>query len=96
LVDESNAISIKRHQYDCGYYTVDASVDPHVPANLLKMWLRDLPEPVIPFDLYKICIDRAASCSNDPSIMADIVEHLPDLNREIIMYLIAFVQVCFL
>jgi len=36
------------------YSSVDLSeADPHDIARILRIFLRDLPEPVIPFDLYE-------------------------------------------
>ena len=37
----------------------------HVAANLMKIWLRSLPEPLVPFQLYQAAVDAGAS--NDPS-----------------------------
>jgi hypothetical protein len=31
--------------------------DPHVAANLIKIWLRSLPEPIVPFNLYQEALD---------------------------------------
>lgn len=39
--------------------------DVHVAANLMKIWLRSLPEPLVPFQLYQAAVDAGAS--NDPS-----------------------------
>ncbi len=33
-------------------YSLAGEKSPHVPAALLKQWLRHMTEPVIPFDLY--------------------------------------------
>ncbi|KTF81400.1 hypothetical protein cypCar_00044129, partial [Cyprinus carpio] len=30
--------------------------DPHIPASLLKLWYRELEEPVIPHEFYEQCI----------------------------------------
>ena len=45
-----------------GDYDVKTS-SPHVPAALLKAWLRDLSVPVIPFELY----DQAGEISKSVS-----------------------------
>ena len=39
----------------------NASIDLHVAAGLLKLFLRDLPEPLIPFELYREVVDTIAS-----------------------------------
>ncbi len=38
-------------QFETGDYTIKPGTSPHVPAALLKFWLRDLREPLIPFTL---------------------------------------------
>ena len=32
--------------------------DPHVPGSALKLWFRELPEPVIPDEFYESCIGQ--------------------------------------
>lgn len=63
--------------------------DAHTPASLLKLWYRELYEPLIPDSLYEDCI----SCSDDPSMAGAIVEKLPPLNRMVLAYLIRFLQI---
>jgi hypothetical protein len=43
-------LQIDRHQAPA------QSNDPHVPASALKLWFRELTEPLIPADLYDACI----------------------------------------
>ena len=64
-------------------------VDPHVPASLLKLWYRELSEPVVPFAFYERCI--AAFSSADESCAT--VHQLPEINRLALIYLIHFLQV---
>nr|XP_024218134.1 uncharacterized protein LOC106688174 isoform X6 [Halyomorpha halys] len=63
--------------------------DAHTPASLLKLWYRELYEPLIPDSLYEDCI----SCSDDPSMAGAIVDKLPPLNRMVLAYLIRFLQI---
>jgi len=45
-------------QFDKGQYEVRAE-SPHIPAGLLKEWLRELAEPLVPAELYQVCVDAA-------------------------------------
>ena len=63
--------------------------DPHVPASLLKLWYRELAEPLIPFEFYDACLQA----QDDPGEAANIVSRLPDLNRLCLVYLVRFLQV---
>ncbi|XP_014258422.1 rho GTPase-activating protein 39 isoform X2 [Cimex lectularius] len=63
--------------------------DAHTPASLLKLWYRELYEPLIPDNLYEDCI----SCHDDAEQAAAIVENLPHLNKMVLAYLIRFLQI---
>ncbi|GLV32627.1 Rho GTPase activating protein at 93B [Carabus blaptoides fortunei] len=62
--------------------------DSHVPANLLKLWYRELYEPLIPDSLYPECVTEPMT---GPKASA-IVTRLPQLNRYVLCYLIRFLQ----
>lgn len=59
------------------------------PASLLKLWYRELEEPVIPQQFYKECISNY----ENPDAAVAVVQHLPELNRLVLCYLIHFLQV---
>ncbi|KAH3764678.1 DNA-dependent DNA helicase and ATPase [Pelomyxa schiedti] len=61
-------------------------VDVHTCAALLKLWLRALPEPLIPMNLYTSCVD-----AQDPFA---ILPQLPEINRLTLGYITSFLQ-CF-
>lgn len=63
------------------------SMDAHTPACVLKLWYRELYDPLIPDDLYEDCIQ-----AEDPGRAASIVEQLPPINRLVLTYLIHFLQ----
>ncbi|XP_068211781.1 uncharacterized protein [Palaemon carinicauda] len=65
---------------DCG--------DPHVAAALLKLWYRELYEPLIPDSLYQ----SAINAHDEPSQAVALVNKLPDINRLVLSYLIRFLQ----
>lgn len=62
-------------------------------GSLLKLWYRELEEPLIPAEFYDRCVDNF----NDPERAKQVVDSLPELNRLCLSYLIQFLQVrnCF-
>jgi hypothetical protein len=64
--------------------------DPHVPASALKLWFRELYEPLISDTLYDECM---AAFDNVSAALA-IVAKLPPLHRTLLLYIIRFLQVC--
>jgi len=95
-IDEVNALKVhcdawhipsrqRRHGDD-----VESSpADPHVPASLLKLWYRELSEPIVPFSFYERCIEAFSSADE----ACATVHLLPELNRLALIYLIHFLQV---
>lgn len=59
------------------------------PASLLKLWYRELEEPVIPQEFYKECISNY----ENPDAAVAVVQLLPELNKLVLCYLIHFLQV---
>ena len=73
--------------------------DCHTAASLLKMWLRDLYEPLIPDAFYDECVALAVNLDKDSVTKAEkakrlatFVTRLPELNALVLMYLIRFLQ----
>ncbi|MEQ2174556.1 hypothetical protein GOODEAATRI_009069, partial [Goodea atripinnis] len=58
-------------------------------ASLMKLWYRELEEPLIPMDFYKQCISNC----DDPVAAIAVVQSLPELNRLVLCYFIHFLQV---
>jgi hypothetical protein len=77
-------LRIEKNNYDLAGIT-----DPNVPASLLKFWLRDLADPLIPGDCYRECISNA----EDAKAALAIVDCLPEINRQVTEYIIGFLQV---
>ena len=63
--------------------------DPHTPASLLKLWYRELYEPLIPSKFYDDCV----SSYGDVEACLRIVDSLPAINHLVLSYLIRFLQV---
>lgn len=71
-----------------------ASQDAHAPASLLKLWVRELYEPLIPDSLYTECVSmRHDDTQVSANSVASLVDRLPDLNRKVLCHLIRFLQV---
>ncbi|CAL8278295.1 unnamed protein product [Gadus morhua 'NCC'] len=67
--------------------------DVHVPAVILKTFLRELPEPLLTFAPYQQVLDiTGVESSLRVSRCKQIVESLPDHNREVLKYLVTFLH----
>ncbi|KAI8048413.1 Rho GTPase activation protein [Syncephalis plumigaleata] len=77
-------LRIEKNNYDLAGIT-----DPNVPASLLKFWLRDLADPLIPGDCYRECISNA----EDAKAALAIIDRLPEINRQVAEYIIGFLKV---
>lgn len=83
-IDAVNALKIALDRGSCP----DSFPDPHIPASALKLWFRELVEPLIPARMYDSCInayDNAARC-------LAIADALPPVNRMVLMYIVRFLQ----
>jgi len=83
-LDNVNALKVKCDQWQRPFLE-----DPHLPASLLKLWYRELAEPLIPSIFYDQCIincDKVEPCLR-------LVDALPDINRCVLLYLIRFLQI---
>jgi hypothetical protein len=97
-LDEVNNLKVKYEKIWCSddfnlrnlnkLKILDNIEDPHLPASLLKLWYRELYEPLIPNKYYADCIKL---CEN-PYECVKIIENLPDINRYVFTYLIKFLK----
>jgi Rho GTPase-activating protein 39 len=85
---DGDVISDLRLRIDRGYYTLDGIDDPNVLASLLKFWLRELCDPLVPEEMYNECITTA----KDPEACVRMVERLPTINRRVVLFVISFLQ----
>ncbi|XP_052127072.1 uncharacterized protein LOC113213923 isoform X4 [Frankliniella occidentalis] len=85
-VDEVTALKSRLDHWELPQ---DASTDAHAPASLLKLWYRELYEPLIPDALYNECVNF----HDQPEKAIAIVQRLPELNRLVLSYLIRFLQI---
>ncbi|EJD37788.1 Rho GTPase activation protein [Auricularia subglabra TFB-10046 SS5] len=83
---DGDAVAELKLRIDRGYYTLDGIDDPHVPASLLKLWLRELQEPLVPDELYDECIGA------DVLGAVQLVARLPTHNRRVVAFVVSFLQ----
>nr|CAD7594996.1 unnamed protein product [Timema genevievae] len=84
-VDEVNTLKSRLDHWELPADTTDA----HAPASLLKLWYRELYEPLIPDELYNDCVTHHA----EPERTITIVNNLPELNKLVLCYLVRFLQI---
>jgi len=85
---DSDAVASLKMRLDRGAYTLEGVDDPHVPASLFKLWLRELVDPLVPSEMYNDCIAFA----NDAEACCAAVERLPTANRRVVLFVISFLQ----
>ncbi|KAI4494047.1 hypothetical protein M0802_009314 [Mischocyttarus mexicanus] len=91
--DEVSALKACLDKFEDGAILA-ASQDAHAPASLLKLWVRELYEPLIPDSFYTECVSmRHDDAQVSATSVAAIVDRLPDLNRRVLCDLIRFLQI---
>lgn len=72
--------------------------DPTVPAALLKLWFRELEEPIILPSYYQACIDIVSHRKETdesktlPQKALDVIKQLPPIHYQVLSYLVIFLQ----
>ena len=84
-IDAVNALKLALNQN----HQLPEFTDPHVPGSALKLWFRELPDPIIPAEFYESCISQ----SDNAAAAVAVVEQLPPLNRNILLFIVNFLQV---
>ncbi|KAJ1964687.1 hypothetical protein GGI12_001256 [Dipsacomyces acuminosporus] len=85
---DSDAVSIARLQIEAGQPDFSSIHDPNIPASLLKEWLRDLAEPLMPESMYEACIEKP----DDPQAVQSILYMLPDSSYQVVKYILGFLS----
>ncbi|CAG5094744.1 Oidioi.mRNA.OKI2018_I69.XSR.g13831.t1.cds [Oikopleura dioica] len=84
-IDKVHALKTQVEDYEI----VDtSSVDCHVACSLLKLWFRELSEPIFPLSITEEILD----CSEDMESSIAIVAKLPAENQATLLHLIRFLQ----
>jgi hypothetical protein len=86
-----------RCRIEKGNYDLSGINDPNTPSSLLKLWMRELDEPLLPTSIYDECIMLGAD--NNPrgdeyKRAMGILSKLPEINRNVALYIISFLKVC--
>lgn len=74
---------------ESGKYELGDVQDPNVPSSLLKLWMRELTQPLIPPHLYEECIKQ---CEDGERAMA-VINQLELNNRLVCKYVIRVLQI---
>ncbi|KAF8828813.1 hypothetical protein HHX47_DHR3000364 [Lentinula edodes] len=85
---DGDSVSELKLRIDRGYYNLEGADDPNVLASLMKLWLRELCEPLVPEEMYNECV----TSSKDPEACVHIVKRLPTISRRVVLFVISFLQ----
>ncbi|KAJ3824642.1 hypothetical protein EV361DRAFT_949479 [Lentinula raphanica] len=85
---DGDSVSELKLRIDRGYYTLEGVDDPNVLASLMKLWLRELCEPLVPEEMYNECVENA----KDPEACVHIVKRLPTISRRVVLFVVSFLQ----
>ncbi|XP_065190519.1 rho GTPase-activating protein 1-like [Sycon ciliatum] len=86
----SNELKDTKMAYEAGK-TVDVdSMDVHTAACLLKLFVRELPEPLLTYALYEPVIDPNIDFmeSHRVTFIADLLSRLPDSNLRLLLFIL--------
>uniref|UniRef100_A0A3Q1J012 Rho GTPase-activating protein 24 n=1 Tax=Anabas testudineus TaxID=64144 RepID=A0A3Q1J012_ANATE len=97
LPGQANLVKELQDAFDCGEKpSFDCNTDVHTVASLLKLYLRELPEPVIPFNKYEEFLTCAKLLSKDDEMgkkeLRRLVESLPPVNYNLLKYICRFLD----
>jgi len=97
LSGSQSEVNRLRKEYDKGEtVNLTAIEDPHIIAGLLKLYLRELPSPLFPFELYDKLIEAHQNKEHTLSILQFLFkEELPPANKATLkklLELLAFIE----
>ncbi|KAM4635091.1 rho GTPase-activating protein 24 [Polymixia lowei] len=97
LPGQANLVKELQDAFDCGEKpSFDCNTDVHTVASLLKLYLRELPEPVIPFSKYEEFLACTKLLSKDDGVgmkeLRRLVESLPPVNYNLLKYICRFLD----
>uniref|UniRef100_A0A8C1ILP4 Rho GTPase-activating protein 24 n=1 Tax=Cyprinus carpio TaxID=7962 RepID=A0A8C1ILP4_CYPCA len=94
---QANLVKELQDAFDCGDKPLfDSNTDVHTVASLLKLYLRELPEPVIPFNKYEDFLTCAQLLLKDEEVVSlELVKQvntLPQANYNLLKYICKFLD----
>ncbi|XP_036396382.1 rho GTPase-activating protein 22 isoform X2 [Megalops cyprinoides] len=94
---QANLVKELQDAFDCGDKPLfDSNTDVHTVASLLKLYLRELPEPVIPFAKYQDFLTCAQLLDKDEEEgiqeLTKQVKTLPQANYNLLKYICRFLD----
>ncbi|XP_044538054.1 rho GTPase-activating protein 24 [Gracilinanus agilis] len=97
LPGQANIVKKLQDAFDCGEKpSFDSNTDVHTVASLLKLYLWELPEPVIPYEKYEDFLSCANLLSKDEEMgvkeLVKQVKNLPVVNYNFLKYLCSFLD----
>jgi len=87
LSGNTSEMTTLRLQIENGDYAFSCK-DPHVPASLLKLWLRELAVSLVPTELYTMAVESAP----DPQRSCALIATLEPLHQTVIRYLVGYLR----
>ncbi|XP_013004072.2 rho GTPase-activating protein 22 isoform X2 [Cavia porcellus] len=97
LPGQADLVRGLQDSFDCGEKPLfDSTTDVHTVASLLKLYLRELPEPVVPFARYEDFLSCAQLLTKDEGEgtleLAKQVHNLPQANYNLLKYICKFLD----
>ncbi|KAM4730416.1 rho GTPase-activating protein 22 isoform 2-T2 [Anableps anableps] len=94
---QTNHVRELQDVFDRGEIPVfDSSTDVHTVASLLKLYIRELPEPIIPFSKYTQFLSCAQLLTKDKEMaiieLSKQVKSLPQVNYNLLKYICKFLD----
>ncbi|NXT11502.1 RHG24 protein, partial [Prunella fulvescens] len=97
LPGQANLVKELQDAFDCGEKpSFDSNTDVHTVASLLKLYLRELPEPVVPYAKYEDFLSCAKMLSKEEETglkeLVKQVKSLPTVNYNLLKYICRFLD----
>ncbi|NXB95325.1 RHG24 protein, partial [Vidua chalybeata] len=97
LPGQANLVKELQDAFDCGEKPAfDSNTDVHTVASLLKLYLRELPEPVVPYAKYEDFLSCAKMLSKEEETglkeLVKQVKSLPAVNYNLLKYICRFLD----